>query len=224
MIDFDRLRRGVDSDGQVGGDRRYSTGIAHPAQDKPAESRVAVANKIAFRGGGIVVIHSARTVRSIPARNQAPEGRYENGSAIQDGTLAHDEAGSGHKRAARCAKHVSADVERIVINTERFIIKKLARAGTADGVLLDKIVGPDGVGADHAGAGRVRDGDQHAVGQGPRHVDDDQNPAAGESVITDLRVRCKIGAGHGRHDRAKKCVCVQVEHAIRSAGAFVEGP
>src|SRR5205085_7336560 len=95
-------------------------------------------------------------------------------------------------------------------------------------VLLKEIICPNCARTDDASTGRVRDRDQDAVrdvadaaGGAARYIDDREDPAAGQTIVSDLRVAGEVH-WRARHHRGEKEVWIGVDHAVSRPGGFVE--
>ena len=201
VVDADRKGRRQDGDRDVRRNGGRAARIADPAQDQPPEGGVARADDVALGRGRVVVVHAARSVRSVRADETAKRGRHER-AAAQRGALPDDVGVEVHERARRRVEHVSADVQRVDVDAERRVVEELARISASDRVLLDEIERPDRAARESHGAGRVRDGEEQAIrnvpdaqGRGARDVDDGQEPASRQPVVAHLRIAREIEPG-----------------------------
>ena len=200
MIDGNRERRRADRDRNVARDgRRQAARIGNAAHVQPAESQVGNADDVAFGGRRIEIVHALRRERAIAAErgDQVAKSRDYDRPAAQDRAFLNHKGGRGDERARRGAEHVPAHVEGVVVYAERVVVEELARVAASDRILLYEVERPDRAPRDDARAGRVRDGDQQAIGRianvvDARHVDDVDEPALRRAVVADAGVAREV--------------------------------
>ena len=230
MRNGERRGEAGDGDGDIAGKGRRGSRIGDAAQLQLGWRGIVHADDPAFGRRRVKVIHALRRVRAgrdrwpaaVGAGDQSAKGGDDNRTAGEQGAFPHDKRGGVHERSGR-AENIHADVKRVGVNAERRIIGKSTRvARRRNEVVLELEKSPHGAAGDDA---RIADGEEDAVGQCPRrarHINDEDEPFAGEPVVADARVAGEIiVCGRGHHG-VKKRIHARVQNAVGLAGGFVE--
>ena len=159
-----RAGGGGDVHRNVSRDGRLAARVGNaPHREAAGRTRI-LANEVAFRRGGIVVVNTLRGVWTRYCGGSHLSESRDRQRARQEIRLVHHETGGSQPTGASRVEYVHADIERICIHAERVVVRKPSRITIGRGahhIVLESVE------SETAGRGHLRPGahgEEYVVG------------------------------------------------------------